>query len=390
MRADGETTGTGAERVPGALAAIREGRRRGLHPGAQIFASLRGEVAVDLATGEARPGEPLTPDHLVLWLSSSKPVAAVAIAQLWERGLLELDDPVATHLPEFAQGGKERVTVRHLLTHTGGVRMPDVGWPRASWDEILARICARRLEPGWRPGEKAGYHQTSSWFVLGELVRRLDGRRFETYVRDEVFLPLGMDDCWIGMPAEAWRGYAADGRLAPLYETGSGGPPRPHGWEGEERVVACSPGGNGWGPVRQLGRLYAALVAGGRPTDGGPASRILAPQTVEALVARHRVGLFDHTFRHVLDWGLGVIVDSKQYGPDTVPYAYGHLCSPRTFGHSGYRSSTGFGDPEHGLAVALAFNGTPSAADHEARVRAVLDALYRDLGLATGLTLPTG
>jgi CubicO group peptidase (beta-lactamase class C family) len=142
--------------------------------------------------------------------------------------------------------------------------------------------------------------------------------------------------------------------------------------------------------VRQLGRLYAALVAGGRPTDGGPASRILAPQTVEALVARHRVGLFDHTFRHVLDWGLGVIVDSKQYGPDTVPYAYGHLCSRRTFGHSGYRSSTGFADPEHGLAVALAFNGTPSAADHEARVRAVLDTLYRDLGLATGLTLPTG
>jgi CubicO group peptidase (beta-lactamase class C family) len=134
--------------------------------------------------------------------------------------------------------------------------------------------------------------------------------------------------------------------------------------------------------MRQLGRFYAALVAGGRPPGGGPGARILAPQTVEAIAARHRAGLFDHTFQHVLDWGLGVIVDSKQYGPDTVPYAYGRLCSRRTFGHSGYRSSTGFADPEHRLAVALAFNGAPAAEEHEARVRTVLDALYLDLGLA--------
>jgi CubicO group peptidase (beta-lactamase class C family) len=65
-----------------------------------------------------------------------------------------------------------------------------------------------------------------------------------------------------------------------------------------------------------------------------------------------------------------------------VPYGYGHHASPRTFGHSGYRSSTGFGDPVHGLAVALAFNGTPSDEAHERRIRAVLDGVYEDLGLA--------
>ncbi|HEX6204164.1 MAG TPA: serine hydrolase domain-containing protein, partial [Thermoanaerobaculia bacterium] len=264
---------------------------------------------------------------------------------------------------------------------------------------------ARKLEPRWVPGEKAGYHQTSSWFALGELVRRLAGRPFPAVVREEVFLPLGMDDCWIGMDEAVWERHHAAGRLAPMWDAGAGRraedeegerraragrgagdaaptPPRSHGWESRERVVRPSPGGNGWGPIGQLGRLYTALVAGGRPPGGGAASRILAPQTVEAMAARHRAGLHDHTFRHVIDWGLGFIVDSKQYGVETVPYAYGRLCSRRTFGHSGYRSSTAFADPEHRLAVALAWNATPSAAAHERRVRDTLDALYRDLGLA--------
>jgi CubicO group peptidase (beta-lactamase class C family) len=330
----------------------------------------------------------------MLWLSSTKPVAAVAIAQLWERGLLELDDPVARHLPEFAARGKERITLRHLLTHTAGIRMLDTGWPAAPWEEIVARIAAAKPEPRWEPGQKAGYHLGSSWFVLGEVVRRLDGRPFERYVREEIFLPCGMDGSWVGMPAERWRADRDEGRLGLLYNT-EGAPPRAHGWTSEERLVATNPGGNGYGPMRELGRFYEMLLARGRgrgsgeggESDGGDdrahrAHRVLSAQAVEALTARHRVGLLDQTFQHELDWGLGFILDSKRHGVETVPYGYGRLCSPRTFGHSGYRSSTGFADPEHGLAVALVFNGTPSNEDHERRIRSVLDAIYLDLGLA--------
>jgi CubicO group peptidase (beta-lactamase class C family) len=89
--------------------------------------------------------------------------------------------------------------------------------------------------------------------------------------------------------------------------------------------------------------------------------------------------MMDATFKHVLDWGLGFIINSARYGAETVPYGYGHHASPRTFGHSGYRSSVAFGDPERGLAVALVFNGTPSNERHEVRVRSVLDAVYEDL-----------
>jgi CubicO group peptidase (beta-lactamase class C family) len=371
----------GLARLPGARAAILRGIRERLHLGAQMYVSLRGVVWGDGALGESRPGVPLRRDDLMLWLSATKPVAAVAIGQLWERGRLEIDDAVARHVPEFAAHGKGGITLRHLLTHTAGIRMLQVGWPEESWEAIVARIAAMRPEPRWVPGRKAGYHHASSWFLLGEIVRRLDGRPLSRYVREEIFAPLGMLDSWVGMEPAAFRSYRAAGRIAPLWNTEvqAGEAPRPQGWDSEAWCTGTHPGGNGYGPLAQLGRFYEMLLARGAAGESG---RLLSPQAVEALTARHRVGMFDHTFRHVIDWGLGFIVDSNLYGAASVPYGYGSHASPRSFGHSGYRSSVAFADPEHGLAVALAFNGTPANDAHERRLRAVLDALYVDLGLA--------
>jgi CubicO group peptidase (beta-lactamase class C family) len=367
------------ERLPRTRRAIEDGIATGLHLGAQLYVSLAGSVVADAALGEKRPGEPLHRDDLMLWLSSTKPVAAVAQAQLWERGLLELDDPVARHLPEFAAQGKGAITLRHLLTHTAGIRTLQVGWPELPWDAIIARIAAMRPEPRWVPGRKAGYHLASSWFVLGEVIRRLDGRPFSSYVREEIFTPLGMNDSWIGMPAERFKEYRRQGRLAPLWNT-EGGRLIETGQDSDAWVTGTHPGANGYGPLSELGRFYEMLLARGRaPGDAG--RRLLGASAVEALTARHRAGMLDHTFQHVIDWGLGFIINSSQYGAATVPYGYGNRASPRTFGHSGYRSSTGFADPEQGLAVALAFNGTPSNEAHEQRIRAVLDAVYDDLGL---------
>ncbi|HEY0783885.1 MAG TPA: serine hydrolase domain-containing protein [Thermoanaerobaculia bacterium] len=364
--------------LPRTRTAIEDGIRQGLHLGAQLYVSRDLTVVADAAFGESRPGERLTRDHLLLWLSSTKPVAAVALARLWERGLLELDDPVAKHVPEFAAQGKGAITLRHLLTHTGGIRLLNVGWPHEPWESIVARIAAMRPEPRWVPGRKAGYHHASSWFILGEVVHRLAGRPFSQVVRDEIFVPLGAQDAWIGMPAERYRDYLAAGCIAPLWNT-EGGEPKDLGWNSEEWAVGTHPGGNGFGPVSALGRFYEMLLRRGVTASG---ACLLTSQTVEALSARHRVGLLDHTFQHVMDWGLGFIVNSAQYGAETVPYGYGRHASPRTFGHSGYRSSVAFADPENALAVALAFNGTPANPQHEARIRAVVDAIYEDLGLA--------
>lgn len=358
-----------------AVQLLENGIADGLHLGAQLFVARAGEVVADLAVGEARPGQPLTTDTLMLWLSSTKPVAAIAIAQLWERGLLGLDDPVAVHVPEFAANGKAGITVRHLLTHTGGIRLLNVGWPELEWDAILDRICRMRPEPGWIPGQKAGYHLQSSWFVLGEIVRRLSGQDFPAYARAHILEPLGMFDCWVGMPRARFDSYGT--RIGAMFDTAVE-PPRDHGWDSAERVTSCAPGGNGCGPMRELGRLYQALLGSG--ALGG--ARILRPETVAAITARQRVGMFDHTFRYVMDWGLGFIPNPASHDQPDAPYGYGRHTSRSAFGHSGSRSSTAFADPEHGLVVALAVNGTPSDAAHHQRFRAVLEAIYEDLGLA--------
>ena len=127
--------------LPKTLALLEQGRHSILHPGAQVYVSLRGEVLTDIALGEARPGVSMQPETLTLWLSAGKPVTAIAIAQLVERGLLAFDDVVSRHLPEFAQNGKDEITIRHLLTHTAGFRDADKLAENLPWEEMIARIC---------------------------------------------------------------------------------------------------------------------------------------------------------------------------------------------------------------------------------------------------------
>ena len=362
--------------LPKSTAAIESGIAQGLHIGAQLYVSLPGGTVADLAIGESRRGVAMTPDTLMLWMSATKPVTAIAIAQLWERGLLELDDRVEKYIPEFGQKGKEPITIRHVLTHTGGFRAGP-GWSNVAWEQIIRQICNSRVEPNWTPGQKAGYHVATGWYILAEIVQRLDGRAYPRYVREAIFEPLGMNDSWIGMSPEVYRGYGQ--RMGVMHITESGSPEAPTPEEAEQVAVHCRPGGNGHGPIRELGRFYEMLRERGKHAG----TRVLLPQTVEALTARHRTGMLDQTFDFVIDWGLGFILNSNAPGEDSMPYGYGPYASRRTFGHGGHESSGGFCDPERGLVVAFVFNGKPGDAAHHARRGTLMRAIYEDLGFAT-------
>ena len=360
--------------LPSAEAAILRGCHEGWHTGAQLHVSLAGTPVASLALGERRDGEPLTPDTLMLWLSATKPIVALAILQLWERGRCDLDDRVATHIPEFGQGGKEPITIRQLLIHTAGFRRAEVGQGPLEWAELIDRLCRTPLEPAWTPGGRAGYHAYTSWYVLGELIRRLDGRRPEDFVRAEIFEPLGMTDCWLALSPERAAAYGP--RIATLVHTDRPERP-PHTWSEPGALAHCAPGATGRGPVAQLARFYDMLLAGGA-LDG---VRLVEPQTVAAMTARQRQGMFDETFLRPIDWGLGVIINARVYDP-LMAYGYGRHASPETFGHSGNQSSVALADPRRGLAIALAFDGMPGERVHQRRVREVLEATWRDLGLA--------
>ena len=330
-----------------------------------------------VVVGEARPGVAMRPDTLLPWFSCTKPCTAIAVAQLWERGVLDLDDPVARHVPAFGVLGKERVTIRHVLTHTGGFRRvePPADVWRLAWDELVARICASPLEDGWEPGRRAGYHEVTGFHVLGEVVRRLDGRDFADYVSEEILEPLDMGDSWMALTESRYAAYGD--RMGVMYDTGGGRHEAVRGMDSWRGFRRASPSGGGVGPMADLVKVFEMLLGGGE-RDG---QRVLRPETVSALTARHREGMRDETFGMVIDWGLGLMVNSWSYRSAPARYGYGDHASAATFGHGGQQSSLAFADPEHGLAVALCCNGRPGEVANHRRTQPIVTALYEELGL---------
>ncbi len=339
-----------------ARAELDRGIELGWHVGAQLYVSLRGETIADFAVGEARPGVEMTPTTLVEWGSATKPVTCAAAALLWQRGRFDLDDPVCRHIPEFAANGKAAVTVRHLLTHTGGLTDPvqDV----MPWGEAVAAVCHAPLLEGWVPGTRCAYNSVAMWAVA-ELVARLSGQPFARFVRAEIFEPLGLFDSWIGMPVDVYRAYAEAKRVAAVPGVADSGT--------EAWVTWGRPTGGGHGPIGQLGRFYAALLE----------RRLLSPPVIEAMTTRHLCGVYDERLRATVDRGLGFMLGSSYPG-----HSYGPHASRRAFGHGGRNWCEAFADPEYGLAAAVYWNGRVDGDTHTERQPALLAALYRDLGLA--------
>lgn len=352
-----------------AVELLERQRQEDLHNGAQLFVARRGQVLLDVAIGDVRPGVPLRTDSVMLWFSSTKPLTAVAIAQLWEAGKLGLDDRVQKHIPEFANG-KEAATIRQVLTHTGGFRMANFPFLRYDWDTAIAKICQEPAE--WEPGTAAGYHPLSGWSILGEIVRRVDGRPIEVYLREELFQPLGMKDSSLGISPE--RAAELGERLSVITEKCQ---PKTNmeAWNDPRARPRILPGGNGYGPAHDLGRFYLCLWNGGQ-LDG---SHILSKETVELFTATHRKDMVDRTFSEGLPtevsppWGLGFAKGTDQ----PIVAAFGRLCTAACFGHGGARSSVGFVEPSRDLVVVLVTNGLPTTIDNARRLCDVSDTIHR-------------
>jgi CubicO group peptidase (beta-lactamase class C family) len=317
---------------------LQQGIDAGEFPGAQVYVSHHGNALVDLALGQARLGVPMTPQTIVSWQCNTKPVTATAVALLWERGLLELDDPVARYLPDFAENGKQAVTVRHLLAHAGGFAddPPLATLGALDLAAVERLVCESRLDDGWEPGTGALYSSWYGYATLGVLVGRVDSRPFPRFVREQVFGPLGMDGCWIGVDPGDVDGVAR--QMAFLYQVvGDRTEPPPIGGVFQARgLSSCSPASGGIGPMRELARLYESLLDSLRGSRDG----LLAPETVQAMV--QPVALRGAPS----PWGLGPLV---------VPGHFGTWCV-RAFGHDGLRSSLVFADPEHGVVMAAIVN----------------------------------
>lgn len=281
--------------------------------GAGLAIVVDGRAVVDLVGGTADDaGAPWVPTTIVNAYSVVKPLAAACLLLLVERGLVDLDGRVARWWPEFAAAGKDDVTVRQVLAHQAGLdlfeRPPDLE-TLLDWDAMVALLASSA--PGWPPGSAHAEHVGTYGHLVGELVRRIDGRSLGGFLRDELAGPWELD-FHVGLTPELQRRAAAivdpEGAfVAPLARPAEIARPaivNSPAWRAAE-----IPAVNGHGTALALARFYAALGAGG--TLGGVrlfSRELVAEATRPQLVARDRV--LDRT----VAWCLGVQADTEDGG----------------------------------------------------------------------------
>jgi CubicO group peptidase (beta-lactamase class C family) len=340
--------------------------------GAAVCVYLGGRPVVDLWAGLAdrEAGRAWQRDTMAVTNSTTKGFTATVAHVLVERGLLDLDAPVAAYWPEFGAAGKRDIPVRWVLSHRVGIPALDPAPDLAdivAWTPVVAAVA--RQKPIWAPGTAHGYHaQTFGWMV-GEIVRRITGKTIGRFHADEIASPLGID-FWIGLPP------AERHRVATSYSAPS--PPRldraPElmlrvlgGWTTRQMNLAAVqeaevPSSNGIGTAHAIARHYAALIG----EVGG--ARILGPRTLAAACAVQSDGP-DRVFGIHTRCGLGF----------ALPPSLGVASGPRSFGHAGSGGALGFADPAAGIAFGYVPNQMGSLPMGDVRTRGLVEALYRCL-----------
>ena len=349
--------------------------------GAAACVYHRGEKVLDLWGGERDEwGTPWEESTLAPSFSTTKGVASTLVHILVDRGLIEYDDPVATHWPEFAQAGKEKITLRHVMSHQSGLyhlrQMLDHADQMLDWETVTSAIA--RAKPIHPPGKRSGYHGLSYGFIVGEIVRRIARMPFSEVVQKELAEPLKTDGLFVGAPDEAIERAArliiprnglrmesgfiveqAAGCLQSVLgmfgiRTHVGGilelAPRGIGkldFSSARTLQVAMPSHNGLFSARSLAKMYAAL-AGGGTVDG---TRLLSKETLHrATQLQSRPG---HAYPWPIDmgWRLGYHRAFTTRGK-----------AEGAFGHYGFGGSGAFADPRRELAVGLIVNsgqGTP-------------------------------
>ncbi len=347
--------------------------------GAAVHITIEGAPAVDLWGGAADSAgtRPWTADTLVNVWSSTKGSLALAMHMLAERGLVDFDAPVARYWPEFAQNGKGRVLVRHLLAHTAGLPAPSMKVPDEAvydWEAMVGAL--ERSELFWEPGTKTGYHAATFGWLNGEVLRRVTGMTPGEFMRTEIIETLG-DGVRVGLSPEEQERTAETilpGRLGSwifragiflggrLNKMAFSNPPRPFRAANTRRWrEAQIPSSNGHASARGLACIYTPLALGGKVGD----VRLLSEAGVER-AACEQVSGKDVVIGIKVRRSLGFILP----GP-------GEPLPPTAFGHNGLGGSGGFADPRRRLAMGYVMNQMVVGLDP--RFAGLIRAVYRCL-----------
>jgi CubicO group peptidase (beta-lactamase class C family) len=359
--------------------------RRG-EVGAAVHVRLDGKPVVDLWGGatQAAGTHPWTPDTLVNVWSTTKGWLALAMHVLADRGLLDFEAPVAHYWPEFAQHGKGRVLVKHLLTHTAGLPAPSLKVPDDAvydWETMVHSL--EQSELFWEPGTKSGYHAATFGWLNGEVLRRITGMSVGAFLRSQIAGPLNAD-AFIGLsqpeidrtaetipPNFLGRllfsaGLAVGGRVKAL---AFNNPPRPAKAANTARWrTAEIPSSNGHASARGLAQMYVPFAQGGKWNG----IELLSQASVDR-ACQEQVYAKDEVIGIWTRRTLGYVLPDPRYG-DPRPIT--------AVGHPGMGGSIGFADPPRKLAMGYVMNQMIFGLD--ARWLELSRAVYACLGVRPG------
>jgi CubicO group peptidase (beta-lactamase class C family) len=359
--------------------------------GGACCAYVRGEKVVDLwgGTRNKRTGEPWEQDTMVGFHSATKGLAAMTLAIAHSRGWLDYDALVASYWPEFAQHGKDTITVRQLLSHQAGLFAIEEPVDRSVVADLdrLAVVLARQT-PAWKPGTRQAYHAITLGFYEGELLRRVNPghRSLGQFFQDEIATPLGLD-VYIRLPEEI-----PNSRLATMAPPSplsmlSGFPlrfmletmnhhsniyralvvnPGSAVYQDEQRVYARNlevPSGGGVGTARGIARAYSVFATGGR--ELGLRQETLDLLAAPAVPPTH--GFYDECMKaDGIQFALGFMKSTEVW-----PFG-----SALSFGAPGAGGSLGFADPVAGIGYAYVTSQMGTALTGDPRDIALREALY--------------
>jgi len=353
--------------------------------GAGFTFFVDGQMVVDIVGGviDRTTNQPYTPDTLQVVFSSTKGATAACASLLAQRGLLDLDAPVATYWPEFAQAGKQSIPVRWLLCHKAGVPTID---RKLTFDESLAwQPVIEALEvqaPYWEPGTRFGYHAITYGHLVGEVVRRVAGKSMGEFWQDEFARPLGLE-FFMGLPADLESRVApmlaapavamTDEMRAAMAQSLLGRAISMNGAWPDLATAANDPkyhaaelgAAGGITNARSLARFYAGLIGS---IEGGPDRALFTSETIDDAREPHSEGedlvLSTSGVPMQSRFGLGFALTGPMQ-------AYG---GPGGFGHGGAGGSAGFADPDLGIAGGYVMNQMQNNISGDPRFRALLDA----------------
>ena len=358
--------------------------------GAAVSIWQNGKPLVDFYGGfcDARREEPWESDTLVLVWSATKGIGSACLLHVLQEHKIGLDRCVAEFWPEFAQPGKEKITLSKLLSHQAGLCALD---KRVDILDYGAVIRALELQkPLWPPGVAHGYHARTFGFLLDELVRRIAGKTLSQYWREVFAQPLGVD-LWIGLPEKE------NARVATVYAAKSGGPPEPKQFYRDlvspgtlARKTFSSPYGlqsisgmntsairaqpivsfGGIGSASALAKFYAMLANGGE-LDG---QIFFSPKTIEWMTTTLADGM-DRVFQIPTAFSAGFMKD-----PTTAKGMRRLFGTSRNaFGHPGAGGSNAFADLENKISFAYVMNQMEQSLLPNEKSLGLVDAIYRVL-----------